>query len=126
MLSILNELTDALTSGRGFVGNSSRSSGDPPIRPRSRRDDATSGTYFDNYMKAISQKYEQILAELDKESKKYNKDSNVMSEIIAKKEAILKALADEQKLSNVARSVKEQETNIYKRSAIIYQARRNL
>ena len=123
LIRSLDELTDALTSGRGSVGNSSRSSGDPPIRPRSRRDDATSGTYFDNYMKAISQKYEQILAELDKESKKYNKDSNVMSEIIAKKEAILKALADEQKLSNVARSVKEQETNIYKRSAIIYQAR---
>ena len=123
LIRSLDELTDALTSGRGSVGNSSRSSGDPPIRPRSRRDDATSGTYFDNYMKTISQKYEQILSELDKESKKYNKDSNVMSEIIAKKEAILKALADEQKLSNVARSVKEQETNIYKRSAIIYQAR---
>lgn len=123
LIRSLDELTDALTSGRGSAGNSSSSSGDPPIRPRSRRDDATSGTYFDNYMKAISQKYEQILAELDKESKKYSKDSSVMSEIIAKKEAILKALADEQKLSNVARSVKEQETNIYKRSAIIYQAR---
>ena len=91
LIRSLDELTDALTSGRGSVGNSSRSSGDPPIRPRSRRDDATSGTYFDNYMKAISQKYEQILAELDKESRKYNRDSNVMSEIIAKKEAILEA-----------------------------------
>ncbi len=123
LIRSLDELTDALTSGRGSAGNSSSSSGDPPIRPRSRRDDATSSAYFDNYMKAISQKYEQILSELDKESKKYNKDSSVMSEIIAKKEAILKALENERKLSNIARSVKEQETNIYKRSAIIYQAR---